>query len=448
MRRLAIENSHITPGPTVEGPPRSLADRFLGLFTNVNPGEAAGALLLATNIFLLLAVYYLLKTVREALILTEGGAEVKSYSSAGQAALLLLLMPVYSALASRAPRVKLIASVTTFFALNLFLFAALGLSGVKIGVPFFIWVGIFNLLIVAQIWAFANDAYTEEAGKRLFPVIGVGTSLGAIFGAQIAKGMFTRLGPYWVMNIAAVALLASLALTWLANRRVGVSGAAEAVGWSEPLKKGGGFRLIFSDRYLFLIALLVFILNVVNTTGEYILSKFIVERVGQMGLPDAEQENFIGGFYSDYFWWVNVVSFIFQLLLARRLFKWIGVRGTLFVLPLVALIGYGMLFFIPVLAVARLTKIFENSADYSIQNTAQHALFLPTSREAKYKAQATTETFFWRAGDVAQAGLVYFGVSLGLGLTAFTKINLSLTLVWLGVAAMLYHEHRRLTQEK
>jgi AAA family ATP:ADP antiporter len=167
-----------------------------------------------------------------------------------------------------------------------------------------------------------------------------------------------------------------------------------------------------------------------------------------MGLPDVEQENFIGGFYSDYFWWVNVVSFLFQLLLARRLFKWIGVRGTMFVLPLVALIGYGMLFFIPVLAVARLTKILENSTDYSIQNTAQHALFLPTSREAKYKAQAATETFFWRAGDVTQAGLVYLGVLLGLELTAFTKINLALTLVWLGVAAMLYHEHRRLTQEK
>jgi AAA family ATP:ADP antiporter len=414
----------------------------------VNPGEAAGALLLATNIFLLLALYYLLKTAREALILTEGGAEVKSYSSAGQAVLLLLIMPAYSALASRAPRVKLIASVTTFFALNLFLFAALGLSGVKVGVPFFIWVGVFNLLIVAQFWALANDAYTEEAGKRLFPVIGVGASLGAIFGAQIAKGMFLRFGPYWVMNIAVVALLLSFALTWLANRRIGVARAAEDTGRSDPLEKGDSLKLIFSNRYLFLIAFLVFILNVVNTTGEYILSKFIVEWVGQMGLPDAEQENFISGFYSDYFWWVNVIGFLFQLLLTPRLFKWIGVRGTLFVLPLIALIGYGALFFIPLLAVARLTKILENSTAYSIQNTTQHALFLPTSREAKYKAQAATETFFWRAGDVAQAGLVYLGVSLGLRLTAFTQINLALVLVWLGIAAMLYREHRRLTQEK
>ena len=47
-------------------------------------------MLLALNLFLLLAAYYMLKTVREALILTQGGAEVKTYSAAGQAILVFL----------------------------------------------------------------------------------------------------------------------------------------------------------------------------------------------------------------------------------------------------------------------------------------------------------------------------------------------------------------------
>ena len=59
-------------------------------------------------VFLLLAAYYLLKTAREVLILTEGGAEVKSYSSAGQAILLLFLVPAYGAFASRVNRVRLV----------------------------------------------------------------------------------------------------------------------------------------------------------------------------------------------------------------------------------------------------------------------------------------------------------------------------------------------------
>ncbi|HYE72982.1 MAG TPA: Npt1/Npt2 family nucleotide transporter, partial [Blastocatellia bacterium] len=182
--------------------------------------------------------------------------------------------------------------------------------------------------------------------------------------------------------------------------------------------------------------------------GEYILSKFIVNQATQRGLSGTAEQNFIGGFYGDFFWWVNLLSFLFQLFLVWRLFKWIGVRGTLFVLPLVALIGYGTLLFIPILSVVRLTKILENSTDYSIQKVTSQALFLPTSREAKYKAKTAIETFFWRAGDVTQAGVVLLGTSLGFGIAAFAQINLVLVLVWIGITALIYREHRRLTKEK
>jgi AAA family ATP:ADP antiporter len=97
----------------------------------------------------------------------------------------------------------------------------------------------------------------------------------------------------------------------------------------------------------------------------------------------------------------------------------------------------------PLLAVVRVAKIIENSADYSLQNTARHALFLNTSREAKYKAKAAIDTFFWRAGDVAQAGLVLLGSQLGLSITQYARINALMVAVWIGVVALLYREGRR-----
>lgn len=442
---MSQEAAELVPGAARPANGAGLADRLLSLFTKVNPGEAAGALLMASNIFVLLGTYYLLKTVREALILTEGGAEVKSYSSAGQALLLLAVVPAFGALASRVSRVQLIALVTIFFTFNLALFAALGLAGWKIGVAFFLWVGIFNVLIVAQFWAFANDAYKQEEGKRLFPVIGVGSSLGAIFGAQFAKNLFTQFGPYWVMALAAATLLLSLLLTRQANSRVCAACSHQSAITEEPLQKDGGFELIFRSRYLLLIALLVLVLNIVNSTGEYVLSRFVVEQAGQMGLTGPARASFIGGFYGDFFWWVNVVSFGLQLFLVSRLFKWVGVGGALFVLPLVALVGYGALLFVPLLSVVKVAKILENSTDYSIQNTTRQALFLPTSREAKYKAKAAIDTFFWRAGDVTQAGLVFAGTWLGFGVSAFSAVNLTLVLAWLGIAALLYREHRRIS---
>ena len=142
----------------------------------------------------MLGGYYLLKTAREMFILSEGGAEVKSYSSAGQALLLLLLVPAYSAFASRVNRTQLVQWVTLFFAGNLVLFLlALG-AGLRIGIVFFLWLGIFNVMVIAQFWAFAADLFTEEQGKRLFPLIGVGSSLGAWVGSVRAGQLVEHCG--------------------------------------------------------------------------------------------------------------------------------------------------------------------------------------------------------------------------------------------------------------
>jgi AAA family ATP:ADP antiporter len=82
-------------------------------------------------------------------------------------------------------------------------------------------------------------------------------------------------------------------------------------------------------------------------------------------------------------------------------------------------------------------KIAENSVDYSIQNTARHALFLNTSRDAKYKAQSATEGFFWRAGDALSALLVFVGTLLVFNVSDFAIANLIFVGIWLGVAAAL-----------
>ncbi|MCX8006205.1 MAG: hypothetical protein N2688_14845, partial [Burkholderiaceae bacterium] len=216
----------------------------------------------------------------------------------------------------------------------------------------------------------------------------------------------------------------------------------------QPLRPGDGFLLIFQDRYLVMIALLVLLLNVVNTSGEFLLSSLVTEQAGRLAGagPEAAEarQRFIGGFFGEDFFWGNTLSFLFQAFLVSRLFRYIGVGGTLFILPLIAFTGYSLLVAAPVLGVIRLLKIVENSADYSIQNTARQALFLPTPREVKYKAKAAIDTFFQRAGDVAQAGIVWAGTNVfALGITGFAFLNLGLTVAWLLLGAYLAKEDRR-----
>ncbi|HMD36697.1 MAG TPA: hypothetical protein VKH42_17105 [Vicinamibacterales bacterium] len=416
---------------------KDLLGRLLSPVADVRPGEATSALLMTATMFLLLSGYYLLKTAREGFILAEGGAEVKSYSSAGQAALLLLLVPAYSSLASRVNRIRLIQWVTLFFASNLLLFLAALSAGLRIGIVYFLWVGIFNVMVIAQFWGFAADLYTEEQGKRLFPLIGVGASLGAWIGSVRAGELVETTGPWRLLLGGAVILVVCVVLARAANR-VTVRSAPRGKVVDETLKAGpSGFAMIASDRYLTFMALLVLMLNVVNTSGEYIFGRYVVEAAvqtyGDSAASEPARQQFISQTYSSYFGSVNLIGFLLQMFVVSRVFKFLGVARALVIHPIVALVGYIGMLAAPSFGFIRWLKIADNSLDYSLGNTTKQALWLPTSREAKYKAKQGVDSFCQRAGDVLQAGIVYTGELTSLSVTGFAALNVAFVFGWLGV---------------
>ncbi|MFH1570528.1 MAG: translocase [Gemmatimonadota bacterium] len=429
-------------------------DRFLRLFTEVRAGEGSTALLLTLNVFVLLTAYYILKPVREALILVGGGAEVKSYAAAGQGLLLLAAVPLYARLASRLPRRQLIPAVTLFFAGCLVVFYVLARYQVPLGVAFYLWVGIFNLMVIAQFWSFANDVYTQEEGKRLFPIVAFGASSGAVWGSFVSGRLIGPLGVYEMLLVAGALLLLGLVLTALVEARQAhprSSLAAAAAPSPAPLGRGGAFRLVAGNRYLLLIALLMLVLNWVNTTGEYLLGKVVsgaaAEAVAAGAAGGLSRGEYIGAFYADFFAVVNLVGLLVRLFAVSRIIKYAGMPVALIVLPAIALGGYAFLAAYPLLAVVRWAKTAENATDYSLQNTVRQALFLPTTREEKYKAKQAIDTFFVRAGDVLSAALVYTGVNwFAFGVRQFALVNLALVAVWLGLAAAIGRGYERLTR--
>jgi AAA family ATP:ADP antiporter len=432
-------------------PPRSdWLERLLSPVAQVRRTEAASALLMTLLVFLLLAAYYLIKTAREILILTEGGAEVKSYSSAAQAVLLLFLVPAYAAFAARVSPVRLVTIVTLFFASNLLVFVLAVGVGLRVGVVFFLWVGIFNLMVIAQFWAFAADLYSQEQGKRLFPLIGVGASLGAWLGAVRAGALIEAGSPARLLAGACALLVVCAVIVPVASRltrRPDPEGRAARTG---PVRSRGGFALIRGDRYLLLLAALTFLLNVVNTSGEYLFGRYIVEQAqllfpGTGAEAEAARERFVGETYSRFFGLVNLAGFLLQTFVVSRLFAWLGIGGSLFIHPLVALGGYLLMLRSPSLGVIGGVKVADNSVDYSIGNTARQALWLPTSREAKYQAKQAVDSFFVRAGDLAVAALVLAGDRFGFTIATFAAVNLVLTGAWLAVAGLLTASHGRLT---
>lgn len=432
----------------VEERPRSPLERFLSYFADVRTGEGWTALLLTINVFLLLFAYYLLKTVREALILTEGGAYIKAYSSAGQAGLLMVLVPVYGYIGAKVVRIRLLGGLLMFFISNLALFYVFGVSGAREGIVFYIWVGIFNVFVVSQVWAFANDIYTEAQGKRLFPMIGVGSSLGAWLGAKGAERLVTALNatPYQLQLLAALILGICGVLLVVVNRVAADHSIPEmAKHANQKLAPGGGFAMIFRNSYLTWIAILIVLLNIVNSTGEFLLGDLVAGQAHELHPGDsAAQKQFVGAFYGSFFANVNLVGLLLQMFAISRILPRIGVRGALYILPSIALVTYSIIGAAPLLGLVRWGKTFENATDYSIQNTLRQALFLPTSREAKYKAKAAIDTFFMRSGDVLQAGIVRLGAQFHMAFSGFAWLNVGFTLAWLYAVTRLAREHQRL----
>jgi AAA family ATP:ADP antiporter len=434
----------------------------------VRKGEGWTAILLMLNLFFLLTCYLILKTVREPLILAGGGAEIKSYAAAGQALLLVLVVPAYGFLASRVNRIKLITWVVLFFIFNLIAFYVMAQFQVPLGVAFFLWVGIFNLFIVAQFWSFANDIYTPEQGGRLFAIIAFGGSLGAILGPKIAGWLFKPLGAYALMLVAAALLGLYILIANIVNRleQRSIKAPAKKEEAEAPLGKKGGFELVIGQRYLLLIALLMIALNLVNTTGEFILGKTVTLKAQQIAssqdldvgrtaaaaeLANKEKakivEGFIGEFYANFFFWVSLISAAVQLFLVSRILNYVGVSAALFFLPGVALGGYSLIVLMPVLSYITSAKIVENSIDYSLQNTCRQALFLPTSREAKYKAKAAIDTFFVRIGDVLSALFVFTGVILALDIETFAAVNVGFALASLCLVVGIARCYKKISVE-
>ncbi len=411
----------------------------LGAFGEVRPGEAPTVLLLALNVFLLLTAYYLLKVAREPLILLGSGAAVKSYASVGQSILLVFVASFYGWLSARVGRLTLIASVTLFFAMNLMVFWVLGMRGVPLGIPFFLWVGVFNTVTVAQFWSFAAETYSEEQGKRLFPIVGIGSSIGAVGGATVAEPLVRRGSPFLLMIMAAAILIVSLGLTYAVHRREagqGKKGAAKPA--DQPLAAGNAFALIARDRYLLVFAILIFVLNMVTKTGDYVLDRMLVDgapaAAHALGVTPAV---YIGEFKARYFEWINALGVIMQLFVVSRVIKYAGLRVALVLVPLASVAGYGAALAAPLIGVLMAARIAESTLDYSLSNTTRQALWLGTSPEAKYKAKQVIDTFVMRAGDSLSAALVWIGVRTAMSARSFILINVALTLVWLGLAVLL-----------
>ncbi len=427
-------------------------DRFFSLFTKMRPGEGYCLFVLFWLGFLFMYGQWILKPVRDAFILSEADAELAAYGNAVQALLLMVIIPLYGILFRTVSKIRLVQCVTGFFLVTLLIFYFIYTAGYPIYFPFYIWVGLYGTMLIAQFWALAADHFNVKSGQRLFGVLAAGVSLGGLMGPITASRLIDNVGEENLLLLVGATLFLTLFLV-----RPGVNsipeGSRGAGTKDDEQKKSsvfGGFATVLKDRYLTLIAIFVVFQNIIDSMGDYILRTWAriyandLIAAGESSLTLSKQ---IGTIMGDFYGLQNLVVFLLALFAVSRVIRFLGIRGSILVLPCVMIVGYGIIAFVPIFSVVRLVKIAEKGTNYSLNNTVRGALFLPTDQSATYEGKTTIDSFFWRFGDFAQAAIIFVALNwLGLQLAHMALVSMALAGIMLWFAVLIGRRYRALVR--
>jgi AAA family ATP:ADP antiporter len=437
---------------------------------DIRQGEGAPLFLSGLYYFLLLCAYYIIRPIRDDMG-AEGGVENLAWLFTGTLVGMMILHPIYSAIVSRLPRRQFIAVVYRFFMVQLLVFYALfqvleGVSEVWTGRVFFIWSSVFNLFVISVFWSLVNDVFRPSQSKRLFGVIAVGGTAGALTGSAITSFLAAGLGAITLLLLSAVLLeVAARVSRYLSDVEQTLAMAAIA---DEALKKdadirdlevpeasivtdqvnakqteviGGGIfdgvRHVMRSPYLLGIAALMLFFTVVSTYLYFMQIAIVTEAIGDD--RDARTQLFAN---RDLI--VNAITLIVQMFLTGRILRWLGIGISLALLPVISFVGFGLLAVAPVLMVVIGFDVLRRAGNFAIQRPARESLYTVVSRTDKYKAKNFNDTFVYRVGDQLGAWSYTAMMYFGLGLTGLALTMLPVSLIWVFLALWLGKQYKQI----
>lgn len=434
--------------------PTSLLERLAGRlrrWLDLRPGEGLAVLWAAAMFFAVLASYYVLRPVRDALVL-DGDPSFIPWLFTATFALMLAIAPPWGALVARWPRRTLVQLVYRGMIAQLLLFAVVVGSDVLpllVSKIFYVWVSMFNLFVASVFWSLCADIARPEQGKRLFGLIAAGGTVGALTGPALTRLLAEHVGTAVLLVISAALL--ELAV-WLArgldaaDRRLQARRAesaappdAAAPAAASPRVAIGGSPLAGLTRIL-RVPYLAGIAGYMLCTAT--LATFVYLR--QAGIVKAELPDRAArtSFYAEIELWSSLATLGVQVLFTGRLLRWLGVGVVLALLPLAQCAGALLLTEDPTLAVTTLVYPLGRALTHSLSRPSRELLFTAVPREDKFKAKNVIDTFVYRFGDFGSVWLVH-GLAVAGVAAAFAILPIGA--LWLALAIALGAGYRRRT---
>jgi AAA family ATP:ADP antiporter len=408
----------------------------------IEPHELLATLLSFTFVFVLMTAYFILRPVRDALS-SDWTDEQLSWLWTSTFFFSLIAVSIYGAVISRVRFKVIVPSVYAFFAASFVAFYILGSTlgdNDLVNRAFYVWLSVFSLYHLSVFWTFMSGLYNNEQAKRLFSVIAMGASTGAIVGPSIPTFFAGSIGTLNLLLIAAVLLMVPIPIilkleqlrsSHLGNDDVQVNLSSEQKLTGNPFS---GFTNFVSNPYLLAIGVFILLYVVMNTFIYFELRKM-------MGDFDRELRTQIWGGIDLA---VNSLALITALFATGRLATRVGMPATLALIPVLMVGGWAVVALSPALTVLIALQVARRAGNYAITRPGREMLFTAVDADTRFKAKPVIDIVVYRGGDVLTAwAYTALTATLGLGLSGVASIAAVVAGVWAAAGIFLGRAYDR-----
>ena len=395
---------------------------------DLQPGEAAPALLVALYLATVVAAFLLAKAIRHGLFLEEHGAFRRVYVYAAVPVAVTLLVSLHARLASGRGRRAVHVGTLVFFSLTFvgFWYAFRFRASSLLPAYFYVWVNCYGVIAPVLVWTLASSVFDTRQARRLFGFIAGGASLDAIVGGLLAWVLVSVAGRTEDLILVMVALLAAavglVCLTW----RV-IPTEPPAVETNAGTTVRASLDTVRRDPYLSRLALLVFLVAIATQWTECQVGLVADRMLG----GNAER---LAVFYGQLNFTLGLVAFLLQFATGPTLRRF-GVGLGILCLPLAVGAGSLLILVFPTVASVLVTKGLDQSLRFSIDKASYELLYVPIDARIRSRVKATIDVIVSRAADLVGAGLLFLVTTgAGFGLRGTAAVNLVVIAAWFTVA--------------
>ena len=414
---------------------QNIFSRVVKTVSQVEPNEIKATVVSFLFVFVIMAAYYILRPVRDAMASDWTDAEV-SFLWELNFYISIVLVSLYGYVVSRVKFNHLVPGVYGFFGISFAMFFfAVSFIGDRtlVDKTFYVWVSVFSLFHLSVFWSFMADTYNKEQAKRLFAIIAAGASAGALLGPALPTLFAGILGNDTLMLIAAVMMLIPMPLIfYLAKLKYSELHNADVHADLSTARIGGnpfiGFKQFFTSKYLFAIAVFIFLYTMIGSFVYFeqknLLEPFErAERTRLLGLVD---------------WLTNIVTFAVAFFMTGRIVQKFGMGITLAMLPVFVVLGMLILALAPIVVVVLALQVARRGGNYAITRPAREMLFTEVDRETRFKAKPVIDVVIYRGGDWLSSELfAWLSEGIGLTLGIIAAIGAGISVIWAAVGLFL-----------